>query len=137
MTYTVKLFFWLFLCIGVSLVICYRMKLTKYGRLGIGCLAVIAFLTGSKLIKVDTLSDEVLHMIDTTLNESEKSYLKVSEDNIQILINNKWVDLADIKIIGSLLADDVYIRYDNHDIYLGHSGVVNTLRVLKSLGLID
>lgn len=134
----------LFLCIWlvVLVILCmYIWRRWNGGKrstkiLGVGLVFLILWLCGSSLISVNTLSADVQKKIDKVVELYGDAYIQTDGSEIFLRVNEEWVNLRDISIIGGILADDLYIEYDGREIYLGHSGVVNVIKTLESFGLI-
>ena len=99
------------------------------------CVLFCCFLAGSSLINLSVLSDENQRKLDYVIEAVGDSYLKVSNGEIQVKIEDDWVNLNDIQILGEF-TEDITILYEGREIYLGRSGVYNTLKVLKDIGLL-
>lgn len=100
-------------------------------------IAVLVWLLGGELINLNTLPYETRVKLKKVVATCGDTYVKRNGNDIYIKINDKWLNLNKISIIGGVLTDDLYIEYEGKNIYLGHSGVVNTIRALESVGLID
>lgn len=127
----------LFLCfIGFCLII-QKFKLKRYGTLALAVLCGVVFLLGAEVINLSVLPSEIQKKVNEVASICGDTYIQVDGNKIEVLINNQWVNLEDISIIGGVLTDELIIEYDGKEIYLGQSGVVNTIKALESVGLIE
>lgn len=134
---TLYITLWLILLIILYLVIWRKFKLGKYGLIGLFLVAVLLWLGGSSVISLNTISPEVKEKLDQVTSLYGDTFIKTDGGKIYININEEWLDLANVKVVGGFLTDDIYIEYEGREIYLGHSGVVNVIKTLESLDLIE
>lgn len=134
---TLLITLWLVILAILFVVVWKKFKLDKYGLICFAFVVILLWLGGSSIINLNTLSSEVQEKISQVTDMYGDTYIRTDGDEIYINVNGEWLNLADIKIIGGLLADDIYIEYDEREIYLGRSGVVNVIKTLESLGLIE
>ena len=127
----------LFLCIAGFFIISIRFHLRKYGMVGITIVFICIFLLGSEIINVSILQKETKEKVEEIVDIYGDTYIQVKNNNVEVLINNQWVDLEDIKLIGGLLTDEIVLEYDGKEIYLGETGIVNTIKALNAVGLIE
>lgn len=114
-----------------------RFRLGMYGVIGLSIVAIVLWLGGSAFIDLNTIPSEVQEKVDQIVSVYGDTYIKTEGNDIYINVNNEWLNLSEIKLIGGLLTDDIYIEYEGREIYLGHSGVVNVFKTLESMGLIE
>lgn len=106
-------------------------------RLAIIALAVFVFLGGGKLINLNTLPMNIEKKVYEVVDAVGDSYIKTNDDRVLIKIEDEWYDVADISVVGEVVNDEVTIRYEGKEIKIGQSGVVNTIKVLEKVGLLD
>lgn len=126
----------LFLCFIGFCLVASKFKLKRYGMLALAVICGVVFLLGAEIINLTILPDEIKEKVDEVASICGDTYIQVDGNNIEVLINDKWVNLDDISIIGGVLTDEITIEYEGKRIYLGQSGVVNTIKALESVGLI-
>lgn len=131
-------------CYGVMLVIVLlvvnsvvkRGKTFKFITL---IVVVCLFFFGGEIINLNHLSAETLAKVNEAkerlYNTFGDLYIKTEGNSVYVDINGDWVNVDDIAVVGEFTKDNV-INYDGKDIYLGHSGVYNTIKVLEDVGLL-
>lgn len=100
------------------------------------CVAVVLFFGGVKVINLNTLSSDVEAKVQTVVDTVGDSSIKTDGNKVLVKIDNGWYDVSKLSVVGGLLTDDVKLRYEGKEIYVGHSGVVNTLKTLEKVGLL-
>lgn len=126
----------LFLCFIAFCYVAGRFKLKKYGMLALAVLCGVVFLIGASIINITVLSDEVKEKVEKVAETCGDTYVRVDGNNVEVLLNEKWVNLEDISVIGGVLGNEIILQYEGKEIYLGQSGVVNTIKALEAVGLI-
>ena len=126
----------LFLCFIAFCYIAGRFKLKKYGMLALAVLCGVVFLIGASIINITVLSDEVKEKVEKVAETRGDTYVRVNGNDVEVLLNDKWVNLEDISVIGGVLGNEITLQYEGKEIYLGQSGVVNTIKALEAVGLI-
>lgn len=126
----------LFLCFIAFYYVAGRFKLKKYGMLALAVLCGVVFLIGASIINITVLSDEVKEKVEKVAETCGDTYVRVDGNNVEVLLNEKWVNLEDISVIGGVLGNEITLQYEGKEIYLGQSGVVNTIKALEAVGLI-
>lgn len=101
---------------------------------------LLMFFTGGGLINLNFLPKDTLNKVTEvkkylveTVGSSDS--IKVENGSVYVLVGERWLDVNNISIVGNFTKDNI-ISYDGEDIYLGHSGVYNTFKVLQDCGLI-
>ena len=128
--------------IVIFLVLCWLNHIIKRGKtfkvILIIC-AVCLFFFGGELINLNFLPADTLEKVEEAKLKLQNTfgdlYMKTEGSSVYVDINGKWVNLNDISIVGEFTKDNT-INYDGKDIYLGHSGVYNTIKVLQDVGLL-
>lgn len=128
---------WFLVVLVLFIFIKRKFRLHRYGLIGLGFLAIILWVGGGTLINSNTIPPETQEKIDEITAVYGDTYIKTKGSDIYIKINDEWLNLSDINVVGSVLTDDLSIEYEGKEIYLGHSGVVNVIKTLEALGLID
>lgn len=105
------------------------------GKIILGFICVFVFYFGSQIINLNSLSRSVLDKLNIVKEQVGDTYIRVDGGDVLINIRDNWVNLNEIAIVGEF-TKDVKINYEGEEIYLGHSGVYNTIKVLNDLGLI-
>lgn len=126
----------LFLCFVLFVGVASRYKLKKYGMLALAVVCGVLFLVGAEIVNLNVLSDEVREKVDKVADTCGDTYIRVDGNRVEVLINNQWIDLNEVSVIGGILGDEITLRYEDKEIYLGQSGIVNTIKALESVGLI-
>lgn len=126
----------LLLCFIAFCYVAGRFKLKKYGMLALAVLCGVVFLIGASIINITVLSDEVKEKVEKVAETCGDTYVRVDGNNVEVLLNEKWVNLEDISVIGGVLGNEITLQYEGKEIYLGQSGVVNTIKALEAVGLI-
>lgn len=126
----------LFLCFIAFCYVAGRFKLKKYGMLALAVLCGVVFLIGASIINITVLSDEVKEKVEKVAETCGDTYVRVDGNDVEVLLNEKWVNLKDISVIGGVLGNEITLQYEGKEIYLGQSGVVNTIKALEAVGLI-
>lgn len=128
---------WAVACLYLWYILKIRFNLKEYGKLVIGVGVLVLYLVVSEILSTEITSHENKQKINQILKQCEDSYVKVQGDSVYILLNEKWVNIKDINFVGSLLGDEITIVYEGETIHLGNSGLVNTIKTLHLLGIID
>lgn len=126
----------LFLCFIAFCYVAGRFKLKKYGMLALAVLCGVVFLIGASIINITVLSDDVKEKVEKVAETCGDTYVRVDGNNVEVLLNEKWVNLEDISVIGGVLGNEITLQYEGKEIYLGQSGMVNTIKALEAVGLI-
>lgn len=125
----------------VSILIIEIFKSFKYNQplMGIFVLAVLISVTavGYKYFKVNNPSSQTLEVINEVVEEvgHTENIRITSNDDIEILIGEEWVNTSDIGII-STFTKDITIEYNGKEVRIMDSGIVSTLKVLRDIGII-
>lgn len=131
-------------CYGVILLIVLAVvnSIVKRGKtfkaiLIVGALCLFFF--GGEIISLNHLSSDTLKKVELAKEQLQNTfgdlYIKTEGNSVYVDINGSWVNVDDIKVVGEFTKDNV-INYEGKDIYLGHSGVYNTVKVLEDVGLL-
>lgn len=128
---------WLLVVTILYLIVCRVTSSKIYGRIGWFIIALLMWLGGSSIIKLNTLPQDTWNKIQEVTEICGDTYVKVEGNDIYINVNESWLNLEEVGVVGSLLTDELYIEYDGEQIYVGNTGLVNTLKVLDSVGLIS
>lgn len=131
-------------CYGVILLIVMIIinSIVKRGKtfkvLVIVC-ALCLFFFGGEVINLNHLPKGTLEKVNLAKEQLQNTfgdlYIKTEGNSVYVDINGAWVNVDDITVVGEFTKDNV-INYDGKDIYLGHSGVYNTIKVLEDVGLL-
>lgn len=103
-----------------------------------GVIGLCLFLFGGGVINSKYLPQGTLEMVNEAkekLGDLGGSYIKTEGNSVYVKVNDNWLCTEDIAIVGDFTKDNV-INYEGEDIYLGHSGVYNTIKVLEDVGLL-
>ena len=129
---------------GILLIICIILAvivILKVAKKAVKLVIVLAlvgvFLFGSNIIDLNTLAPEVQAKVDAVVETVGDSFIKTKGDAVLIKVDEEWYDLSKIAIIGDLATDSVVLEYDGEELYVGETGLVNVLRVLESVGLVQ
>lgn len=130
-------------CYGVMLLIALliinsiikRGKLLKVIFIG-GALCLFFF--GGEIINLNFMSSETIEKVEQVkeaLKENYGEYVKTEGNSVYILVNDEWINLGEVEVVGEFTKDNT-ITYEGKEIYLGHSGVYNAVKVLEDVGLL-
>lgn len=101
--------------------------------------ALCLFFFGGEVINLNHLPKGTLEKVNLAKEQLQNTfgdlYIKTEGNSVYVDINGAWVNVDDITVVGEFTKDNV-INYDGKDIYLGHSGVYNTIKVLEDVGLL-
>lgn len=97
---------------------------------------IFVFVGGGKIISLNTLPAQIEQRVNEAAEELGASSIKTEGSKVLVKINDQWYDVAKLSYVGKLATDDIVLNYDGKEIKIGHSGVVNTLKVLEDVGLI-
>lgn len=125
----------LIVCIVIFILVSVRKKLKLIGKVWLLVVLFIFFCLGGTTINSCVLPKIERQKIEKIADTLGDTYVKVEGDIIYVKINNEWVNLSKIKVVGSL-TKDCTIEYDGKEIYLGHSGIVSALQVLQDMGFL-
>lgn len=101
----------------------------------LACVFIGLFFFGGEIINVNSLSKVTKEKLEQVVDIVGDTYIRANGGNVEVLVGDQWLNLNDIAIIGEFTKDNV-IEYEGQQIYLGHSGVYNTVKVLQDVGLI-
>ncbi len=104
-------------------------------KLVVAVACVFVFYFGSQVISLNHLTSEVQKKLELVREQVGDTYIRVDGSKIYVNVGDKWLNLNEIAIVGEF-TKDIKIDYEGEEIYLGHSGVYNTLKVLNDLGLL-
>lgn len=130
-------------CYGVMLLIAVLIinSIIKRGKLIrviiIGC-ALFLFFGGGGLINLNFMSSDTMEKVEQVkeaLKENYGEYVKTEGNSVYVLVNDEWINLDEIEVVGEFTKDNT-ITYEGKEIYLGHSGVYNAVKVLEDVGLL-
>lgn len=122
--------------IGVilSVLVCKKEKILLKKAIIIVCIVAVYFTIGI-VINLNTISPNVEKAIQEIKEQYGDSEVKVKGSSIYVNINNKWVNVEEIVIVGDFARDST-VKYDSKEIYLNSPGIRNTIEVLKNLGIV-
>lgn len=127
---------WLVICVILAIIILF--KVAKKAIKIVLVLAIIAvFLLGSNIISLNTLSPEIQAKVDAVVDTVGDSAIKTKGNSVLINVNDEWYDLSKIAVIGDISTESVVLEYEGEEIYVGETGLINVIRVLESVGLVD
>ena len=98
---------------------------------------VAAFVFGSNIIDLNTLAPEVQEKVDLVVETVGDGFIKTKGDAVLIKIKDTWYDISKISVVGDMATESVVINYDGQEIYVGETGIINVIRVLESVGLVQ
>lgn len=127
----------LFILLVVSgYVLIKRYNLGKYGRIGVIVLGVCLWVCLGYLISINTIPQELQEKVDSAIEMCGSDSVRQDGSRVYVNVSGSWIDISKIKLLGDF-TKDLYLEYDGNRIYVGHSGLYNTLRTLSSLGLLE
>lgn len=127
---------WLVICIILAVVILFKVA-KKAVKIVLVLLIVAVFLFGSNIISLNTLSPEIQAKVDAVVDTVGDSMIKTEGNAVLIKVNDEWYDLSKIAVIGDISTESVVLEYDGEEIYVGETGLINVIRVLESVGLVE
>lgn len=126
------------------LAVCFIWRWLKRSNLfkivGIGAV-VLLFFVGGSIINVSALPGDILSKLNeakaklSEMGLQEEMYVKADGGSVYVEVGDNWYNLDDVAIIGDFTKTNT-INYNGQDIYLGNSGVYNTIKVLQDVGLL-
>lgn len=126
----------LIICIILAVIVALKVA-KKAVKLVLIVVIICAFLVGTNIIDLNTLAPDVQAKVNAVVEVVGDSFIKTSGKDILIKVNDDWYNVSDIAIIGDLATDSVVLKYDDREIYVGETGLVNALRVLERFGLVQ
>lgn len=124
----------LLICIVIFIVV-YKVHKKSVKTFTYGILILVVFIFGSKIIELNTLEYEVQQKVQQVSDVVGTTYIKTSGSDVLVKINEEWVNLSKVSILREL-SQDIVLEYDGEEIYVGHSGLYNTIKEMENLGLI-
>lgn len=128
---------WLLVVIILFFIVCKVTSSKIYGKILWFIVILLLWLGGSSVIKLNTLPQDTWNKVQEVTEVCGDTYIRVEGNDIYINVNDSWLNLEEVGVVGSLLTEELYLEYDGKQIYVGNTGLVNTLKVLDSVGLID
>lgn len=122
-------------CIFIALVV---IKFVTKKVIKVVALVLIAstLFGGGKIIDLNTLSADSQEKISQVVQVAGDSYVKTEGSTVYIKVNNEWVDVSKVSVIGDMATKKITLKYDDRTIEIGNSGLVNTIKALEAVGLI-
>lgn len=127
---------WGILCAIAVVIVLFKVA-KKAIKVVLTLVIVAVFLFGSNIISLNTLSPEIQAKVDAVVETVGDSIIKTEGDSVLIKVGEDWYDVSKIAIIGDLATDSVVIKYDGKELYVGETGLMNVLRVLEDVGLVQ
>ena len=127
---------WGILCAIAVVIVLFKVA-KKAIKVVLTLVIVAVFLFGSNIISLNTLSPEIQAKVDAVVETVGDSVIKTEGDSVLIKVGEDWYDVSKIAIIGDLATDSVVIKYDGEELYVGETGLMNVLRVLEDVGLVQ
>ena len=124
----------LLVCTVVFIVI-YKVFKKSFKAITYGVILLLVFVFGSKVIELNTLESEIQQKVQQVSEVVGTTYIKTSGNDVLIQLNGEWVNLSKVSILREL-SQDIVLEYDGEEIYIGHSGLYNTIKEMENLGLI-
>lgn len=124
----------LVVCILVFAVI-YKLFKKSFKTIAYGFLLLFVFVFGAKVIDLNTLDTEIQQKVQQVSEVVGTTYIKTSGNDVLVKLNGEWVNLSKVSILREL-SQDIVLEYDGEEIYVGHSGLYNTIKEMENLGLI-
>lgn len=106
-----------------------------YVKILLGILVLIALFGMMKVIEVDKATEDAKQVLSEIKKVCDESYVRAVDDEVQLKINDSWYNIKKIKVL-EVFTDDIVLDYNGTKIYLGESGVVNTIKTLEKLGFL-
>lgn len=113
-----------------------RYRLKFYGIVMLCCIGLVIWVVCGSLINLNTLPKDVRAKLEAVEEACGSAYVRQDGNAILLKVNGKWVDLDKVSFVGNF-AEDLYLEYEGNRIFVGHSGIYNTIKTLKSVGLIE
>lgn len=127
---------WLVICIVIAVFV--LLKITKaVSKVIILALIVCLFFAGAKVIDLNTIAPDLMEKVSSVTEMVGENLVKTEGKSVLVKINDKWYDISKLAVVGNLATEDIILKYDGEEIYVGHTGVVNVLKVLDKFGLIE
>lgn len=126
----------LIVCIVIVAFSILKAKFNLFKKIIICGVVFLFFLGGSSIINLNTLSKDVQEKVNKVIDICGDTYISTKGDSVLVKINDDWVDIEKIDIIGDF-AKDCKIEYDGKIITIESPGIKGTLKTLESLGLLE
>lgn len=128
----------IFACLVILLVVKCFLRVSKLLFFAIVLIVLVCGVGGVKLVNLNMLSDNTEEIINRVISEvGSNEYVRVTDlDEVQVFVEGEWLNVKDVSIVG-IFTKDIEIVYEGKVIKVGESGVVNTLRVLNKIGILD
>ena len=99
------------------------------------CVVLTLVIGGNDYIDAHFISAKQQKAVDKVVEKVGGDYIDVDGGKVLVNINGNWVNVNEIAVVGDF-TKDVTVEYDGETIPIGHSGVYNTLKVLKDMGIL-
>ena len=133
----VMLIVWALIIIAVAIILAkFIIKKLVFKVVVIG-VALCLLLGGIGVINVSVLPTETKGKIQQVVDVVGESYIKTKGNDVYIKIDNEWYDVSEMSVVGSMATDSITIRYQGEEIEIGQSGVVNVIKTLEKVGLLN
>lgn len=119
------------MCVGVGVFA----NINKYCKFVLCIVIVGIFLLGSSIINLNSLSSKDQKKLNKVIETCGDSYIKSKGNKIYVRVNDGWLDLDKVSILGTFTKDCV-IEYDGREIKLSESGLKSTIKTLEYVGLL-
>ena len=116
-------------------IVIYKVFKKSFKAITYGVILLLVFVFGSKVIELNTLESEIQQKVQQVSEVVGTTYIKTSGNDVLIQLNGEWVNLSKVSILREL-SQDIVLEYDGEEIYIGHSGLYNTIKEMENLGLI-
>lgn len=126
----------LVLLLIANLYVIKKFKLSLYGKVGIVFISMCLWITVGYLININTIPTDLKSKLEKAEEICGSDYIRQDGNTLYLNVNETWVDLANIEILGDF-SKDLYLEYNDVKVYVGHSGLYNTLKTLSSLGILE
>lgn len=120
----------------IYIVITQIVKRKMFFKVVLACGFLGLFFFGGEIINLNVLSSATKDKLNKVVDVVGDTYIRAEGGNVEVLVGDSWLNINDIAIVGEFTKDNT-IYYEGQEIYLGHSGVYNTIKVLQDVGLLN
>lgn len=120
----------------LAVILCIKVAKKLVGRVIVVIVAICVFMGGGSIINLNCLANEAKDKVQQVVSVVGDSYIKTEGNKIFINIDNTWYDVSRVSVVGDIV-NSCTLKYDGKEIYVGNSGVFNTVKTLEKLGIIN
>lgn len=128
---------WVLIIIAVVIILAKFIIKKLAVKVAVVGVAICLLFGGVGVINVSILPTETKDKLQQVVDVVGESYIKTKGNDVYIKIDNGWYDVSEMSVVGSMATDSITIRYQGEEIEIGQSGVVNVIKTLEKVGLLN